>query len=159
MIAASRLIYLVLLLAIAGGIAAAFPGGATWWWVVTAAVVVIALVDVFLVLVQKVPQLQRQLPGSVSLATWTEVHLLLTNTNVSKRLRVQLFDYHPASFQTKDLPLDVTLEPNHEMEMHYRVRPTERGVQTFAGCDLRIASPLGLWWRRNHNPVESVVHV
>ena len=159
MIAAKRQIFLVLLLAVLGGAAAAIPGGATWWWVVATTVIVVALIDLFLMYRQTLPLLQREMPGSVSLATWTEVHLLLTNTNASKGLRVQLFDYHPESFQTKDLPLDVTLEANHEMEMHYRVRPTERGVQEFTGCDLRISSPLGLWWRRHHEAVTSVVHV
>ncbi|HNP63430.1 MAG TPA: DUF58 domain-containing protein [Woeseiaceae bacterium] len=154
-----RLISLVGLLALAGIGVAFFPASALAWKIAAGLVVLIACFDIVFLLGTKAPRLQRRAPASMALATWTDIGLELQGNPQSRRMRVRVFDHHPQSFLAPDLPLDCIIEPGEVADLEYQGRATERGPQQFAGCEIRIASPFGLWWRQRFIDIQSTAHV
>jgi uncharacterized protein (DUF58 family) len=103
--------------------------------------------------------MDREAPGSMSIATWTDIRLTIRNESSRRALLLQMFDHHPDSFVARSLPLQIVVGAGRFVTASYRVRPTQRGAVAFAGCELRIASPLHLWWRRRFMPVQTPVRV
>jgi len=93
------------------------------------------------------------------LMTWTDIQLTMRNERQRGSLLLQAFDHHPQSFESDNLPLTLKIKPGRFVDAEYRVRPLERGSVEFPGCDLRIASPLRLWWRRRFVDAPSEVRV
>lgn len=159
MIPGRRLISLACLLALAGIGIAFFPAATLSWKVAAGVLVLIACIDLVFLLGTKTPRVQRRAPASMALASWTDIKLELRSSPQSRRMRIRVFDHHPQSFLAPDLPLDCIIEPGEVVDLEYRCRATERGPQHFAGCEIRIASPLGLWWRRRFVDTQSIAHV
>jgi uncharacterized protein (DUF58 family) len=155
----TRLTLLGALLLPAGIAVAFFPEANGIWLASMALLIGVAGVDAALAVFAVAPELTRIAPGSASLSTWTDIRLTVKNLSSRRTLRMHLFDHHPASFEAPELPLAARIKPNHVSELSYRARPGQRGAQTFKGCDLRIASPFGLWWRRRFLRQETVVRV
>ncbi len=133
---------------------AGYPPLGTTLLVATLLALLLAATDAVLALLTEPPEIERNARNSMSLATWTEVGLVIRN-NTWRTMRMQLYDHYPATFKARDLPLDAVVEKGRTLDVFYAVRPTERGAVSFPVCDLRIASPLRLWWRRKTLPVES----
>ena len=142
------IIVLVALLAAAGLAVAFVPGVSILWLLVAGLVGLVALVDALLCLWTAAPEFERGIPGSMSLMTWTDIRMTVRNERTRGSLLLQAFDHHPPSFESNGLPLTLKVKPGRFVDAEYRVRPLERGSVMFPGCDLRIASPLRLWWRR-----------
>jgi uncharacterized protein (DUF58 family) len=153
------IIVLAALLAVAGLAAAFFPASASLWLVAAGLLGIAALVDGILCLLTQAPAFERNIPGSMSLMTWTDIQLTLRNERKRGTLLLQAFDHHPPSFESDDLPLTLKIRPGRFVDAGYRVRPLERGSVEFPGCDLRIASPLRLWWRRRFVEAPAEVRV
>ena len=120
---------------------------ATYWWVAGGVVGFATLVDLAVSRIAVVPSVERKVAGSMSLSSWSNVELNVRNTSTKQRLRARVFDHHPESFSVEGQPRDIDVRPGHFVDLEYRVRPTRRGAYNFPGVQLRIASPLGLWWR------------
>lgn len=133
---------------------AGYPPLGTTLLVATLLALLLAATDAVLALLTEPPEVERNARNSMSLATWTEVGLVIRN-NTWRTMRMQLYDHYPATFMARGLPLDAVVEKGRTLDVSYAVRPTERGAVSFPVCDLRIASPLRLWWRRKTLPVES----
>lgn len=153
------LIVLTGLLALGGGVAAIVPPAIGIWVVAAVVLLVFAGIDAALAAFVKAPQVDREAPASMSLGTWSDIRLTIRNDAGRHSLTMQIFDHHPESFVARGLPFDVTVARGRFVEAVYRVHPAQRGPVTFPGCDLRIASPLRLWWRRRFVPVRTVVRV
>lgn len=132
---------------------------ALYWWVATAAVIFISATDGVLGWLTTAPEIERIAPGSMSLANWVDVHLTIKNASERRDLSMHVFDHHPNVFLTEGLPQEATVASGHFVDLSYRVRPTQRGAFTFRGCEIRLASPLGFWWRRRFVETESHVRV
>ena len=158
MIPRSTLFVGVLAFAVFAGVVAFFPALAPILPPGAMLFGIIALGDGLIGFRVALPDVERRLPGSMSLATWTEVHLTLTNRS-QKRLFVTVYDFHPQTFVARDIPVTVTIKSDQFVDVPYEVRPTERGPFDFTGTELRVASPLGLWWRRVRLPVTDTVRV
>ncbi len=159
MIPRTPLIILAILLTVGSVVSAFLPAVAGIWFFAVAIVLVVVAVDAALGAVIRAPQIEREAPGSMSLVTWIDIRLTIRNDANRGRLKLQVFDHHPQSFTARDLPLQVTIASGQFVDVSYRARPTQRGPMTFPGCDLRIASPLGLWWRRRFVPEQTQVRV
>ena len=159
MIPTKRLIALTIALGGVGLLVALLPEVSLAWLAAAALVGVVTLGDAVLGILSKAPDVLRQAPKSMSLVTWTEIVLSIRNDRSGRSLRLQLFDHHPETFVTRNLPLSVRVPPNQFADVAYQVYPTLRGAMNFTGCELRIASPLGLWWRRRLLPTRSLVRV
>jgi len=142
------IIVIAALLAAAGVVVAFFPAGATAWLYTAAGAVVVAAADAVLCWLTKAPTIERKAPGSMSLMTWTDIELTIRNERSGGSMFLEVFDHHPQTFDTRGLPQTIRVPAGRFVDMRYEVQPLERGSVNFAGCDLRIASPLRLWWRR-----------
>jgi len=91
--------------------------------------------------------LQRQLPAALALGHESEI-TLLAEVRGAQACRVMLHDRHPGGWPVQGQPCALKLEPGRETRISYRLRPLQRGLATFAGCDVRQLSPLGLWFRQ-----------
>ena len=62
------------------------------------------------------------------------------------RLRCELHDHHPASFECRRPAARARARAAASgREIRYQVRPLARGTTRFGATELRMASPLGLW--------------
>ncbi len=113
----------------------------------TALVVLAASADAWRLRRRPPPALRRQVPHALALGAETEVGLLLENSG-SRPTRLQLFDHVPAGFEFSGLPLAVPLAAGQSARLGYRLRAQQRGGHRFDRCELRMASPWRLWWRR-----------
>lgn len=96
------------------------------------------------------PQLEAERTlAHVSLAAGSpnEVRVRLRNSG-RRALRVEVFDHHPASCSTPDLPQAGVVPAEGFWEFGYALRPHERGTADFGRIELRVAGRLGLTWRR-----------
>lgn len=153
------IIVLAALLAVAGIAVAFFPAINNLWLIAAGLVGLVALVDGTLCWLTRAPEFERKIPGSMSLMTSTDIRLTIRNERTRGTLLLQAFDHHPPSFASDDLPLTLKIKAGRFVDAKYSVRPLERGSVTFPGCDLRIASPLRLWWRRRFVEAPSDVRV
>ena len=151
--------FTVLILLLTGfGVLAAFNPTLNAAWLTAAGMLVAAaVIDSVLLLTVRTPEVERTVPGSVSLSTWVDVHLTFRNLRSRSPLRIRVYDHHPQTAAADGLPQDVTVKPGHFVDMTYAIKPSERGPMVFKSCELRMTSPLRLWWRRRFVPVETEV--
>lgn len=153
------IIVLAVVLMAAGLVVAFFPAATTLWLIAAGLIGLVAIVDGLLCWLTGAPGFERRIPGSMSLMTWTDIQLTMRNNRAHGSLLLQAFDHHPPSFESDGLPLTLRVKAGRFVDAGYRVRPLERGSVQFPGCDLRIASPLRLWWRRRFVDAPSQVRV
>ncbi|TWC20450.1 MULTISPECIES: DUF58 domain-containing protein [unclassified Pseudomonas] len=113
-------------------------------WGLQLALLALALLDAVRLKRLPSPRVQRQMPGSLALGRWSDVHLVITH-NVHQPLNVQVFDHVPNGLDFEYLPLSVELQPGQHSQVGYRLRPLKRGHFNFEHCEINLPSPLGLW--------------
>ncbi len=158
MIPTSRLLLLIALLAVAGRAPAFYTAVAPLWWGVLALIAAMALVDGSMAWRRPAPEAQRHLPASLALGVSATVSLRLRHGGAHTSM-VSVYDLHPLAMQVSGLPQTVALPPGQFVEVVYRVRPVERGAMQFAGLQLRVRSPLGLWQRNRYLPLSESIRV
>ncbi len=136
----------LLALALAAALLPALAGAAA---VAAGAFALVALLDAFAGLRQPSPEVARRVPNSLALGVRVEVALRAANPS-GRRLRCELNDRHPASFECEGLPQTVALAPGEWREIRYQARPQARGAADFGATELRLDSPLGLWQLPRH---------
>lgn len=104
------------------------------------------------------PSVERDLPPIVAVGVERAVGLRLRH-DMARPLRVEVHDLHPGSWPLFGLPRRVVLPPGRELELPYRITPAARGLFSFEGCALRLASPLRLWQQRRIVPLRQSVRV
>jgi uncharacterized protein (DUF58 family) len=141
---ARRLLWLLTAMAAAAlgvAIAGAFH---PQWLTLAAALVLVAGLDLLSGLRLPPPAVARRLPATLALGVRIDVALRVANLS-GRRLRCELHDHHPASFEGQGLPRSLSLAPLEWTEVVYQVRPVARGETRFGATELRLFSPLGLW--------------
>ena len=144
MIPSSRLLWAVLLLAAIALVVSIYPDFQVAWTAVAAGLVLLAGLDAFAAVRLPPPVLTRHVPGSLALGVRSEVRLRIANA-AGSRVRLDLHDHHPASFEADGLPRRLELERAQWTEVAYQVRPVARGEAEFGPAEARLHSPLGLW--------------
>ena len=124
--------------------AAVLPDIGMAWAAAAGAFALVALLDAAAGLRQRPPEVARGVPNSLALGVRVEVALRVANHSAS-RVRCELNDLHPASFECDGLPQELALAPGEWREIRYQARPQARGTARFGATELRMASPLGLW--------------
>lgn len=156
MIPSPRLLWAVLLLAAAAIAVSIYPDFQLPWVGVAAAFLVLAALDAAAGLRLPAPALARRVPGSLALGVRSEVRLRLAN-GAGMRVRLELHDHHPPSFEAEGLPRRVELRRSGWAELAYQMRPVARGATEFGAAEVRLFSPLGLWQvSRRTGPPSSV---
>ena len=147
MIPSPRLLWAMLVLA-AGGVAASiYPDFQLAWSALAGAAVLLALLDALAAFRLPVPALARRVPGSLALGVRSEVRLRVANP-AAARMRIDVHDHYPPSFEADGLPRRVELERGQWTDLAYQVRPIARGEAQFGRAELRLQSPLGFWLRK-----------
>ena len=103
-------------------------------------------------------ELTREVSGSLPIGVAAEVHLKLANRG-GRALALALYDHHPAQAIVEGLPLALVLPAGRTAQARYRFTPLQRGDVTFAGCDVRVTSPMRLWERKVFLTVPSPVRI
>lgn len=125
----------------------------------SAAIVLGAVIlDLLLQRREPLPDIQRELRGSVPVGVWSEVKLQVTNTS-SRPQWLTLHDHHPSDYAVEGLPAQISVPAERSARVAYRLRPNRRGDGQFNGVDLVSASPLGLWQRKRYVPLSETVKV
>jgi len=154
----SRLLWAVLALAACAIAVAVFPDYQFPWTAIAGGFLLLALLDAFAGLRLPAPALARHVPGSLALGVRSEVRLRVANA-AGGRVRLELHDHHPASFESEGLPRHLDLAPEQWTEVAYQVRPVARGNTQFGAAEVRLHSPLGLWLVRKFSGKPSEVRV
>ncbi|HSX61071.1 MAG TPA: DUF58 domain-containing protein [Tahibacter sp.] len=132
------------------------PGGLPL--AVAALLVLIAVPDAFALRRTPSPPIERDLPLVVPVGVERPVVLRLRST-LARSLAFDVHDRHPGDWPVFGLPRRVVLPAGREIDMTYRLTPTERGAFVFDGCDLQILSPLRLWRQLRRAPLQQTVRV
>ncbi|HEU4352857.1 MAG TPA: DUF58 domain-containing protein [Burkholderiales bacterium] len=158
MIPSSRLLWAVVLLAAVSVAVSIYPQFQLPWLLGMGGLVGLAALDAFAGLRLPPPALVRQVPGSLALGVRSEVRLRVANA-AAMRVRLELHDHHPPSFEAQGLPRRLELERTQWTELAYHVRPVARGESEFRSAEIRLHSPLGLWRVRKYSGNSSRVRV
>ncbi len=158
MIPSERLLWSVVALCAAAIAASIFPEFQPAWIALLAAFAVLSVLDAYAGRRLPAPALVRQVPGSLALGVHSDVRLRVANA-AGLRLRLELFDHHPPTFESEGLPRQLDLARGQWSEVAYRVRPVARGQATFDPAEARLHSPLGLWLVRRYVGQPSEVRV
>ncbi|RMM53323.1 DUF58 domain-containing protein [Pseudomonas corrugata] len=113
-------------------------------WGLQLALLALAILDAVRLKRLPSPRVQRQMPASLALGRWSDVHLAITH-DFHQPLNVQVFDHIPNGLDFEYLPLSVELQPGQRSQVGYRLRPLKRGHFIFEHCEISLPSPLGLW--------------
>lgn len=158
MIPSSRLLWAVALLAAISIAVSMYPEFQRPWLLGTAGFICLAALDAFAGLRLPPPVLVRQVPGSLALGVRSEVRLRIANA-AAMRVRLELHDHYPPSFEAQGLPRRLALERTQWTELAYHVRPVARGETEFGAAEMRVHSPLGLWLVKKYSGNPSRVRV
>ena len=158
MIPAPRLLWAVVLLAAIAIAVSIYPEIQMPWVAGGTAFAVLALLDAFAGLRMPAPALVRHVPGSLALGVNSEVRLRVANS-AGMRVRLELHDHHPTTFEAEGLPGRLSLERGQWTEVAYQVRPVARGETRFDPAEVRLFSPLGLWLIGRRAGAPSIVKV
>ncbi len=154
----SRLLWTILVLAAFAMAVSVFPDYQFPWTAMAGGFLLLALLDAFAGLRLPAPALARHVPGSLALGVRSEVRLRIANA-AGARVRLELHDHHPLSFESEGLPRRLELAREQWTEVAYQVRPVARGDAQFGAAEVRLHSPLGLWLIRKFSGKPSEVRV
>jgi len=144
----SKITFLLLLIWSLLGLAASFSPDFLRFWNILGIFIGVALViDAFNVYLDPNIRIERLLSHNLSVNSWTQSKLRIRNIG-NRSYQLAIFDLHPAHFRSRDLPINLTLEPGKFAEAEYRLFPTQRGDGEFPGLHVKVISKLGLWIRQ-----------
>jgi uncharacterized protein (DUF58 family) len=158
MIPAKRTFILISLLIAIAVTAAFLPAWRDIWQLLVALSAVLLVSDAFIAWRSSGIDIDRQVANSLPLGVETPVAVKINNTS-GRAINVQLFDHHPASLHTTELPQTTNIKSGQWNTFRYHVTPTQRGKFIFDTAQVRLLSPLGLWWLDKKIEQKSTVHV
>lgn len=135
-----------------------WPDLALSWAGVAAGLVVLAGLDAWAGRQLAPLRIERQTAGVWAVNNWHDVELVLHNDS-GRDLPLLVQDDHPGAWQQQGLPHRTTLRSGQFCAIRYRLQPPQRGDGLFGPLWLRVASPLGLWWRQQRQGPQQVVKV
>ena len=116
---------------------------ASWWYLAGAMLLTVLLLDAMQVMRADAPHVQRRIPDTWPVGVERPVTLDLGS---ARRQRLDVFDLHPGGWAMRGMPRRLSLEPGEVASIDYHLRATARGDFRFDGVQLRLHSPLRLWW-------------
>ncbi len=119
----------------------------TAWQYGAGALAMLLLADAIGVLRLSPPGARREAPSSMAHGRWHDVTVTLSNPGRTA-IDVELYDHHPSSFETRDLPLKLRVPAQGWARRPYAMRANMRGAFEFGPVEVRVRSPLGLLQRQ-----------
>lgn len=112
----------------------------------------------FLFVINRKPEMERILPERFGNGDINDVKIILQN-RYPFTVKVEIIDELPVQFQSRNFSIKETLKAYEEKELHYKLRPVERGAYFFGRLNIYIQSLLGLVERRFKNETGAMVPV
>lgn len=139
-------------------LASIFPELISLWYASVALSLLLAFADLVLVVTATPPRAERFAPPTLPLGVKRTLRLRLHNDG-TRPLLLQVFDHYPASLHVEGFPLRLSIAAGQFAESVYAVTPTERGKLHFPCLQVRVLSPLQLWWHDLKLPVTAELKV
>ncbi|NYZ63508.1 DUF58 domain-containing protein [Luteimonas deserti] len=141
---ASPLVALLVVWGLAGVAASLWAPAVLPWQGIGTMLLLLSIADLVALVRQPTPDVARVMPEAWPIGVARDVALRIEASRVQ---RVDVHDLHPPAWQAEGLPRRVRLTPGTVSQVEYRLRPTARGEAVFEGVQLRLRSPLRLWWQ------------
>lgn len=127
------------------GIAAAALPALVQVWAITGGVLLVTIALDFALLL-RAPDFSatRRVASSLPVGVWSHAQLRLNNPG-KRAWRMQVFDHYPQQSAAEGLPQAIKVAANGFAELSYRLRPLERGDQSFGQVQVLVDSPFQLW--------------
>lgn len=155
----SRLTFFLLSFWALFGLAASFNPNAIQYWNMLGVMIGVALlIDAFYVYLEPNIRIERRMGHNLSVNGWTKCHLQIRNIG-NRTYQLSIYDLHPSHIKSKDLPINLSLQPGKFADTHYRLFPTQRGDAEFSGLHVKVISKLGLWIRQRKYHLQHRVKV
>lgn len=153
-----RLIY-VLATWTAAALAVAFvPQWQSAWLGLSFPLVLIIMLDAIDAYRPPKLRIDRSVPHNLAIACWRGVTLHIHNAS-RRQYDLRVYDHHPISFLTEDMPHRLSLATGTQASLHYRVRPQQRGDARFDKVEVELSSVLRFWRRMHSFPLPHTVKV
>jgi uncharacterized protein (DUF58 family) len=127
------------------------------WSAAGLGLLLLVLFDAARVLQRPTPRVQRRIPDTWPIGIERPVTLDLESD--AHRQRLDVFDLHPGGWRMHGLPRRLQLRPGEAASFDYHLCASARGDFRFEGVQLRLHSPLRLWWHSRVAGVEQAVRV
>ncbi|UTW46723.1 DUF58 domain-containing protein [bacterium SCSIO 12696] len=154
----TRLIVLLLAWLLLAVVAAFVPALVNAWVVLAALLALATALDAVWVNQLKQIEAERKINHNLPINSWSDVKLRLRHHH-GRTLALTLHDHIPNDFDYREQPQELALPPEKMAEVHYSVKPQQRGNARFTALDLLVTSPMQLWRRRQLLPLETTVRV
>lgn len=128
------------------------------WYLVLGLSLGLWIVDGFLSLAKHGLEIERELPASLPVGIKRLIQLRLRHTG-KQALNLVIYDHYPQQVQAQGLPLQLSLPAGQYAEPVYSILPLERGKFIFPQVQVRVRSPLQLWWHDYKIQRESEVRI
>ena len=126
------------------GLAVAFDYATrTQWALAGSALGALLLLDLVLLWRRPTPHVERRVADTWPIGLERPVTLTLRSDNPQ---RVDVFDLHPGGWRMQGLPRGLRLRRGEAASFDYQLCANARGDFRFDGVQLRLHSPLRLWW-------------
>lgn len=139
-------------------LASFIPSLLIFWYLVLGLSLCLWLMDGLLALPKHGLELKRDLPSSLPVGIKQFVQLRLSHTG-KRPLHLVIYDHYPQQIQAQGLPLHLNLPTGQYAEPVYSILPLERGKFIFPHVQVRVRSPLQLWWHDYKIKRESEVRI
>ena len=121
-------------------------------------IIVLGAMDFVTLASRKSFSVERQVGRIASLNKQHVVTLVITNESRWTQY-VSIRDDIPAEFTVEPEQFNLTLEPQSQTTVSYRMNPNRRGAYELQSVHLRVPSRFGLWHRFVAVPQRSIIHV
>ncbi len=158
MIPSRRLIIALALLILPASVVAWYPFWGNVWKAGAALLLMLSLFDLLRLRSISSPQVKRTLHSGIPVGVWSSVGLQLEN-RANTPLLVTLHDHHPADCEVRGQPQTLLVPAQRQLSLSYQILPRRRGEKRFAGLDLVLFSPLGLWQQKRFADWPTLVKV
>lgn len=129
------------------GIAAAVLPSLVLAWAIFGGVLLAAmLLDAALVLRAPVFSAVRRVASSLPVGVWSHAQVRIVNPS-GRSWRMRVYDHYPQQSEAEGLPQTVRVPAGGFAEIDYRLRPLQRGDESFGLVQVQLDSPLRLWQR------------
>jgi uncharacterized protein (DUF58 family) len=119
----------------------------------------LVFLDFFILFMAKKPiSAQRSLVQQLSLGDENTVRITLKN-GYKMPVSLRVIDELPYQLQIRDFEVQLNLKPFETKEIHYTIKPEERGKYEFNAINVFVSSPLRLIERRNTIEAYTLVKV
>jgi len=124
------------------------------WYLWSIAIVAILVWEFFSIRGLSQLSARRKIAHTLPVNSFVEVELIIKNPSARKR-HAEVLDHLPDYCQSRGLPAKIALEPEQQINIHYKLKALERGDLQLTRCELWVESEFGFLRRRVFLPVES----